>query len=168
MRAPAEHLVPVKRHRGEPGHTRTHESHRRTSQASQPTNAPKRPRRRPNHNQRPTQRPQPRSRPLPAADSEAAPCEPDPAAPRSTGGSRTHSRARPHPNPEARLRPDHTRTPIWYRFKNTGLVMNEIVTRNSLDLRRHGARACVPPVGKTAWDFAFVIIATQQSAGRWT
>jgi len=37
-------------------------------------------------NQRPTQRPQPRSRPLPAADSEAAPCEPDPAAPRSTGG----------------------------------------------------------------------------------
>jgi hypothetical protein len=54
-------------------------------------------------------------------------------------------------------------------FKNTGLVMfvNEIVTRNSLELRRHGA-ARVPPVGKTVWDFAFVIIATQQSAGRWT
>ena len=32
--------VPVKRHRGEPGHTRTHESLRRTSQASQPTNVP--------------------------------------------------------------------------------------------------------------------------------
>jgi hypothetical protein len=48
------------------------------------------------------------------------------------------------------------------------MFVNEIVTRNSLELRRHGA-ARVPPVGKTVWDFAFVIIATQQSAGRcWT
>lgn len=31
-----------------------------------------------------------------------------------------------------------------------------------------GATARVPPVGKTVWDFAFVNIATQQSAGRWT
>ena len=59
-------------------------------------------------NQRPTQRPQPRSRPLPAADSEAAPCEPDPAAPRSTGGSRTHSHARPHTNPGTHTSPQTT------------------------------------------------------------
>jgi len=46
------------------------------------------------------------------------------------------------------------------------MFVNEIVTRNSLELRRHGA-ARVPPVGKTVWDFAFVII-EKQSAGRWT
>ena len=39
--------VPVKRHRGEPGHTRdtrAHGSHRRTSQPSKPTNPPSNPR----------------------------------------------------------------------------------------------------------------------------
>jgi len=97
---------PVKRHRGEPGHT-----HRHTDTQTNLTTIPTHHRtrataRRPN--QRPTQRPQPRSRPLPAADSEAVPCEPDPAAPRSTGGSRTHSHARPHPNPGTHTSPQTT------------------------------------------------------------
>ena len=35
---------PVKRHRGEPGHTRDTRTDERTSQPSQPTNAPERPR----------------------------------------------------------------------------------------------------------------------------
>ena len=61
----------------------------------------------------------PRSRPLPAADSEAAPCEPDPAAPRSTGGSRTHSHARPHPNPGTHTSP-HTTAHLSHPIKLCG------------------------------------------------
>ena len=57
-------VLPVKRYRGEPGHTRDTRT-RRTSQPSQPTNAPERPRDdRISGRRRPTQPPQPRSRPL--------------------------------------------------------------------------------------------------------
>ena len=111
--APPGVFSPVKRHRGEPGHTRTHESHRRTSQASQPTNAPKRPRddrisgrlngRSPgaDRSPRPTRRPPP-----------ANPTQPPPAPPGGAGHTHApdHTRTpRPdHPNPETHTSPPTT------------------------------------------------------------
>jgi len=79
-------FLPVKRHRGEPGHTRdtrdtrTHKGTQtnlttnQTHQQQTPRTSARRPK------PRPTQQPQARSQPLPAADSEeAAPSKPDPA-----------------------------------------------------------------------------------------
>jgi len=84
--------LPVKRHRGEPGHTRdtrdtrTHKGTQtnlttnQTHQQQTPRTSARRPK------PRPTQQPQARSRPLPAADSEeAAPSKPDPASLPGTG-----------------------------------------------------------------------------------
>jgi len=74
-------FLPVKRHRG------SRDTHGHTDHTDEPhkhPNPPERPR-----DDRISGRlngRSPGSRPLPAADSEAAPCEPDPAAPRSTGG----------------------------------------------------------------------------------
>ena len=67
-------ILPVKRHRGEPGrtrdthgtHTGRHGSHSRSSQPSEPERHTRTTTRRPKP--RPTQQPQARSRPLPAAD----------------------------------------------------------------------------------------------------
>jgi hypothetical protein len=86
--------VPVKRHRGKPGHTRdtrdtrTHKGTQtnlttnQTHQQHTPRTSARRPK------PRPTQQPQARSRPLPAADSEeAAPSKPDPASARSQSAS---------------------------------------------------------------------------------
>jgi len=82
--------VPVKRHRGEPGHTRDTRTHKgtRTTQTNLTTiqthqqHATRTSARRP-IKPRPTQEPQARSRPPPAADSEeATPSEPDPASTR--------------------------------------------------------------------------------------
>ena len=90
--------VPVKRHRGEPGHTRdtrdtrdtrTHKGTQtnlttnQTHQQQTPRTSARRPKPRPTQVQ-----PQARSRPLPAADSEeAAPSKPDPASARSQSAS---------------------------------------------------------------------------------
>ena len=93
--------VPVKRHRGEPGHTRDTRTHKgtRTAQTNLTTiqthqqRATRTSARRPRP--RPTQEPQARSRPPPAADSEeATPSKPDPA---STGGDVVVSVAPPVP-----------------------------------------------------------------------
>jgi hypothetical protein len=88
------YTVPVKRHRGEPGHTRdtrdtrTHKGTQtnlttnQTHQQQTPRTSARRPK------PRPTQQPQARSQPLPAADSEeAAPSKPDPASARSQSAS---------------------------------------------------------------------------------
>jgi len=87
-------MLPVKRHRGEPGHTRdtrdtrTHKgiqtnlTTNQTHQQHTPRTSARRPK------PRPTKQPQARSRPLPAADSEeAAPSKPDPASARSQSAS---------------------------------------------------------------------------------
>ena len=90
-------MYPVKRHRGEPGHTRdthgtrgltrAHGTHRQTPQPSKPNDTPARPRDGRNRG-RLKSAGQARSRPHPAADSEeAAPGEPDPASTRSQSAS---------------------------------------------------------------------------------
>ena len=109
--------VPVKRHRGEPGHTHgTHtptgntdghtdritQTNLTTIQTQRHTRTTTR---RPKP--RPTQQPQARSRPLPAADSEeAAPSKPDPASTRSQSAS---PRSKVHvPVKRHREEPGHT------------------------------------------------------------
>jgi hypothetical protein len=117
--------VPVKRHRGEPGHTRTrdkHGTHGQPTLTAIPTHQRTRATaRRPNP--RPTQRPQPRSRPLLAADSEeAAPCEPGPAASRSTG-SRSFSSKLYRYAVNSRVAPcvsQHPRLPPVSFYRNRG------------------------------------------------
>jgi hypothetical protein len=90
--------VPGKKTPGEPGHTRAHGSHRRASQLSQPTNAPKRPRddrisgRLNGRSPGADRSPRPTRRPPPAAN----PTQPPPAPP--GGAGHTHA-------------PDHTQTP---------------------------------------------------------
>jgi len=116
----------VKRHRGEPGHTRAHGSHRRTSQPSQPTNAPERPR-----DDRISGRlnggPQPRSRPLPAPTRRpppANPTQPPPAPPGGAGHTHTPDPGT-HTSPQTTARTSHTLSSsvvvtVIHRFKNTG------------------------------------------------
>ena len=91
----SRYFNPVKRHRGEPGHTRDTRTHKGTRTALQTNlttiqthqqHTARMSARRPKP--RPTQEPQARSRPPPAADSEeATPSEPDPASTRSQSTS---------------------------------------------------------------------------------